>query len=243
MSSIIDNYGPPSIYDGTSTLTIRSKLNTVIHTICSQQVATAGAEAMFSAFEATVINEGGVGAIITPELVLDTVGYEGSATLFPTKRADIINSCVAFEETRASSKLSGAKLASIVGVCHAWEDSIRPAMEAEIMDEAEVRRLLTSINGVGDWTVDMLLLFRYKQPDIWPVGDLAFRKGLASAFDRNEFDVDWKKNEKAIIQFGESFRPYRSVVSYYLYKVYGDLKKEKKSAAKEEKKQTKPSKK
>ena len=48
-------------------------------------------------------------------------------------------------------------------------------------DDALVERL-TTVRGVGRWTVEMLLMFRLGRADVLPVGDLGVRKGFARTF-------------------------------------------------------------
>jgi 3-methyladenine DNA glycosylase/8-oxoguanine DNA glycosylase len=58
-------------------------------------------------------------------------------------------------------------------------------------------------------------------PDIWPVGDLAFRRGLAATFG---LPRDISENNKADLakmnEIGEQFKGYRSLVAVLMYKVY-----------------------
>ena len=52
------------------------------------------------------------------------------------------------------------------------------------MDDEEIIERLTTVRGVGRWTVEMLLLFRLGRPDVLPLGDLGVRKGFARAISR-----------------------------------------------------------
>ena len=47
------------------------------------------------------------------------------------------------------------------------------------MDDADIINQLTTIRGVGPWTVEMLLIFRLGRIDILPVTDYGVRKGFA----------------------------------------------------------------
>jgi DNA-3-methyladenine glycosylase II len=46
------------------------------------------------------------------------------------------------------------------------------------MKDDELRAKLVAIRGLGDWSVDMYLLFSAHRSDVFPVGDLAVCKGL-----------------------------------------------------------------
>lgn len=42
----------------------------------------------------------------------------------------------------------------------------------------DVAKALLAIRGIGQWTVDMFLMFTLRRPDVLPVGDLGVQKGL-----------------------------------------------------------------
>jgi DNA-3-methyladenine glycosylase II len=83
-----------------------------------------------------------------------------------------------------------------------------PAMS----DEAIVERL-TAVRGVGRWTVEMLLLFGLGRPDVLPAADLGVRKGFAQVYGRE------LPAPQELLAAGERWRPYRSVASWYLWRV------------------------
>jgi DNA-3-methyladenine glycosylase II len=84
-------------------------------------------------------------------------------------------------------------------------------------DDPTIRRLLTEVKGIGDWTVDMYLLFGLGRIDVFPVKDLALRKSMSSVYG---LDVDDLEGAEKI---AEKWKPYRSIASRYLYK-HGDLR-------------------
>ena len=59
------------------------------------------------------------------------------------------------------------------------------------MGDEEIIERLTTVRGVGRWTVEMLLLFRLGRPDVLPLGDLGVRKGFARAFSRRVCRTRW----------------------------------------------------
>jgi DNA-3-methyladenine glycosylase II len=60
----------------------------------------------------------------------------------------------------------------------------------------------------------MFLMFTLHRLDVWPVGDLAMRKGWQQIHGNNG-DIA----EKQIDPLGEKFRPYRSVAAWYCWRV------------------------
>jgi 3-methyladenine DNA glycosylase/8-oxoguanine DNA glycosylase len=79
-------------------------------------------------------------------------------------------------------------------------------------DESKIRIALKKVKGIGDWTVDMYLLFGLARLDVFPVHDLALRKSMSAVYD---VDVnDFASLEKIAARW----KPYRSVGAWYLYK-------------------------
>jgi len=79
-------------------------------------------------------------------------------------------------------------------------------------DEAIIERL-TQIRGIGRWTAEMLLIFHLGRPDVLPVDDYGVRKGFAIAYDRD------LPSPKELAAYGTRWQPYRTVASWYLWRV------------------------
>lgn len=80
------------------------------------------------------------------------------------------------------------------------------------MSDAEVRESLTVVKGIGDWTVDMFLLFGLGRLDVFPVHDLALRKAMATVYG---VSID---DQESLVKIANRWRPYRSVGSWYMYR-------------------------
>jgi DNA-3-methyladenine glycosylase II len=117
------------------------------------------------------------------------------------------------EELRGAG-LSGAKLAALRDLAAKTEAGTVPTLARlrRMLDEEIVGRL-TEVRGIGRWTVEMLLIFSLGRPDVLPVGDFAVRKGFALAYGLEE-----SPRPKELTEFGERWRPYRSVASWYLWR-------------------------
>ncbi len=82
-----------------------------------------------------------------------------------------------------------------------------------LSDEAVVEHL-TSVRGIGPWTAQMFLLATLGRLDVWPVGDYGVRSGFARAWSLPEVP---RPAELDVL--GEPFRPYRSLVAWYCWRV------------------------
>ena len=117
------------------------------------------------------------------------------------------------ERLRAAG-LSAAKALAVRDLAARTVDGTVPSMSrVRRMTDEEIIERLTTVRGVGRWTVEMLLLFRLGRPDVLPLGDLGVRKGFARAFNRRVMLDPLMLSRRA-----ERWRPYRSVASWYLWR-------------------------
>ena len=118
------------------------------------------------------------------------------------------------EEKLRTAGFSRAKSAAIRDIAAKALDGTIPSPRAlaRLKDEEIIERLI-SIRGVGQWTVEMLLIFKLGRADVFPVTDLGIRKGFARLHGHDEL-----LPPKELMTHGESWRPYRSIASWYLWR-------------------------
>lgn len=110
---------------------------------------------------------------------------------------------------------SGAKAAALKDLAARRLDGTVPSAAAlRALDDDAIVERLTQVRGVGPWTVQMLLMFRLGRLDVLPVDDFGVRKGFSLLHRRRELVTP-----KALLAHGERWRPYRSVASWYLWRV------------------------
>ena len=135
--------------------------------------------------------------------------------LFPRGRPTAGRLLRTSEEKLRVAGLSRSKLLSLRDLAQKAENGGIPTF-AEIhrmADETIVERL-SEVRGIGRWTAEMLLIFRLGRPDVLPVDDYGVRKGFAVAFDRSEMPTP-----KELAAYGARWKPYRTVASWYLWRV------------------------
>lgn len=81
------------------------------------------------------------------------------------------------------------------------------------MSEEEIRERLLKIKGVGNWTVDMLLMFNLGLPDIFPASDLGIQKGHALLTGKERLSPTELAKEAQV------WSPYRSYAAWYLWRL------------------------
>ncbi len=117
-------------------------------------------------------------------------------------------------EALRGAGLSAAKAAAVRDLAEKVASG-QVALEriGRLTDEDVVSHLV-QVRGIGRWTAEMFLLGTLGRLDVWPVGDYGVRAGFAAAWGLPEIPAP-----AALTEHGEGFRPYRSVVAWYCWRV------------------------
>ena len=81
------------------------------------------------------------------------------------------------------------------------------------MTNEQILEQLTSVKGIGVWTVQMFLMFALRRPDVLPCGDLGIRNAVHKAYRLKSPPPPAK-----IAEIGARWSPYCSVASWYLWR-------------------------
>jgi DNA-3-methyladenine glycosylase II len=112
--------------------------------------------------------------------------------------------------------LSGAKIVAMKDLAQKTIDGVVPTLEqAEKLSDEELVERLVSVRGIGAWTVEMFLIFRLGRPDVLPIHDLGVQKGWSVAYGKKHMP-----KPKELLAFGERWRPYRTVASWYMWRAF-----------------------
>ena len=112
--------------------------------------------------------------------------------------------------------LSGAKILAMKDLAQKTIDGVVPTLEqAQKLSDEELVKRLVSVRGIGAWTVEMFLIFRLGRPDVLPIHDLGVKKGWAIAYGKKHMP-----KPKELLAFGERWRPYRTVASWYMWRAF-----------------------
>ncbi|HEY4040650.1 MAG TPA: DNA-3-methyladenine glycosylase [Rhodopila sp.] len=182
-AALIGRIGPPRLAIQRG----RSPYEALVRAIAHQQVHGRAAEAILGRFSALFPGQ----EFPAPDAVMATA-----------------------DATLRSCGFSGAKIAAIRDICAKALDGTVPTrrQSLRLSDEALIERL-TSIRGVGRWTVEMLLIFTLGRPDVLPVDDFGVREGY-----RVLYGLDAQPKPKQLGQIGLAWAPYRSLATWYLYR-------------------------
>jgi len=90
--------------------------------------------------------------------------------------------------------------------------SFNPKLISQMNDE-EAILYLSNLKQIGRWSAEMILLFTYNRPNIWPIQDI----GLLRAISKN-YNKKYLPPEKFIKLLQKKFSPYCSVATWYLWR-------------------------
>lgn len=119
------------------------------------------------------------------------------------------------DEDLRSTGFSSAKSQYIKNIARHFADTGHDSLSISAMDDTSLLSELTSIKGVGEWTVQMLQIFNLHRPDIWPVKDLGIQQGFAALFNLN---LALKDLLTAMNHEADRWKPYRSAASLLIWK-------------------------
>lgn len=157
---------------------------TLVVSIISQQLAVKAADTIFDRVKKAA------GGVISPE----------SISKIPTP------------ELRGAG-VSGAKVRAIGELTEATLSGAIEFKKFTKLSNEEISKELTAIWGIGRWTVEMFLMFHLGRLDIWPVGDLAMRRGWEKIHHLDEY-ID----PKVLDPMGDAFKGRQSIVAWYCWR-------------------------
>ena len=124
-------------------------------------------------------------------------------------------------QTLRSIGLSNAKVSYVQNVARYAAEKNMDHKVLNRMSDEEVITHLTSIKGVGRWTVEMLLMFTLGREDICPLDDLGAAQALIKLYGVKIKDK--KKLRKKMLQIASAWSPYRTYAYLYLWRWRDDV--------------------
>ncbi len=117
------------------------------------------------------------------------------------------------EEELRKTGLSLAKARCLRSLAeHVLSDKIN-FLKLEAIDDEAVISTLTHVKGIGRWTAEMYLMFSLRRLDVFPIDDLAIRTAMLRIYGLPEVSFIALAKQTA-----EKWRPYRTIVCWYLYR-------------------------
>ncbi|MCH5718689.1 DNA-3-methyladenine glycosylase family protein [Niabella hibiscisoli] len=145
-----------------------------------------------------------------------TVIYNRFLQLFKSKSPKPADILQVPHETLRGIGLSNAKAQYVKNVCHFFIEHQLTDARLYKKSNDEILALLTQIKGVGQWTVEMLLMFTLARPDVFSTGDLGLQKAIVKLYNveyANQKELFEKMNTIA-----NTWAPYRTYACRYLWR-------------------------
>jgi DNA-3-methyladenine glycosylase II len=119
-----------------------------------------------------------------------------------------------FDPLRACG-FSGRKIETLFCIAQGAISGLVPTREIAdtLSNEALIERLVT-LKGIGQWTVEMMLMFTLNRMDILPADDF----GVCQGYKRLK-QLKTAPTRKTMIEIGKTLSPHRTVASWYLWHV------------------------
>jgi DNA-3-methyladenine glycosylase II len=115
-----------------------------------------------------------------------------------------------FEEAAlAQAKLSLRKLETVERIVKFWRES---DINWQSLSDDEARAKLNSVQGIGPWTVDMILLFTLERPNVFPVDDFHLKQIMTTLYGLDEK----AQLKKQMLNVAANWGEHRSLAVKYL---------------------------
>ena len=181
-----------AMYEGETLQSRGHAFHTLARSIVGQQISVKAADSVWKRFEAACLK---------------------SATRQQREGLHPLHVLAMTEEDLRACGLSGSKVAYMKALAgHFHTQDIHAEGYWHAKSDAEIIKELTAIKGIGVWTAEMFLIFHLMRPDVFPLGDI----GLLNAVALN-YGIP-AKDKKAIAAYGERWRPYRTVATWYFWR-------------------------
>lgn len=162
-----------------------NSFETFVHIILEQQVSLASALATLNKLKEKLID-------ISPEKILTLTDEEMKACFVSRQKSTYIR-----------------------GVAQALINEEVRLHELEKITNEEIREQLIKLKGIGNWTIDVYLMFVLQRTDLFPIGDLAAVNAL-KRLKKLESSV----TREEIISISENWKPYRTIATMMLWHYY-----------------------
>lgn len=118
----------------------------------------------------------------------------------------------------AATGMSRRKAETLKEVARRFADGRWREDELRRLPDDEVEALLTTVPGVGPWTVHGVLIIAFDRPDVVLPGDLALRKCIQRAYEMAALPT-----QAEVLALAEPWRPWRTLATAYLFQAaFGD---------------------
>jgi len=135
---------------------------------------------------------------------------------FKKKCNNRINAKIVSKLTFQQLKSCGLSRQKVYGIQSLAKQTLDKSFNSRLitkMTDEEAIIYLSKLRQIGRWSAEMILLFTYNRPNIWPVQDI----GLLRAISKN-YNKKYLPPDKFVSLLKKNFSPYCSVATWYLWR-------------------------
>ena len=135
---------------------------------------------------------------------------------FKKKCKNKINAKTVYKLTTTQLKSCGLSRQKVKGIKSLAKQTLNKTFDSKLiprMSDEEAIIYLSKLRQIGRWSAEMILLFTYNRPNIWPVQDIGLLRAISKNFNKKYFPP-----ESYVKYLNKKFTPYCSVATWYLWR-------------------------
>ena len=139
---------------------------------------------------------------------------------FKKKCKSKINAKTVNKLTFSSLKNCGLSKQKVRGIKELAKKTINSSFKPNLikkMSDEEAIEYLSDLRQVGRWSAEMILLFTFNRPNIWPLQDIGLLRAISNNYKKKYFPP-----EIFLKKLNKKFTPYCSVATWYLWRSIDD---------------------
>ena len=139
---------------------------------------------------------------------------------FKKKCKSKINAKTVNKLTFSSLKNCGLSKQKVRGIKELAKKTINSSFKPNLikkMNDEEAIEYLSDLRQVGRWSAEMILLFTFNRPNIWPLQDIGLLRAISNNYKKKYFPP-----EIFLKKLNKKFTPYCSVATWYLWRSIDD---------------------
>lgn len=116
------------------------------------------------------------------------------------------------EQEWTKNKLAARKFFNVTRLAEYWQENDMYKFDWSVLSDEKIIEMLTELDGVGEHSAKMILLFTLQRPDVFLSDDSHIKQVMPAVYG-----IDKKKGlKKNILEISEKWAPYRSLATRYL---------------------------
>ena len=127
-----------------------------------------------------------------------------------------INARTVSKLSKVQLKKCGLSKQKVLGIKNLAEQTLNKTFNPKLiskMDDEEAINYLSNLRQIGRWSAEMILLFTYNRPNIWPIQDIGLLRAISKNYNKKYFPPI-----KFVNLLKRRFSPYCSVATWYLWR-------------------------